>query len=489
MNIAALPRLADANRLDLVRSSIAQAILLLIVAFVTRGALFGDPVIHSDEQFYLLVGDRMLHGAWPYVDIFDRKPVGLFLIFAAIRSVTGEEVETGIVAYQVAATLAAVATAFTITRIAGRFASPVAALGAAVLYLVWLMIFDGAGGQSAVWYNLPMAAAALWTLDGMSDPRRLRLRGAMTMLLVGIAMQIKYTAMFEGMFFGLTFIHLRRCTGRRPASLAIDIICWAGAALLPTACAWGVYIASGHGDAFVFANFISIFGQRDDDTAASNLLKLAEAVGLAAPLLWLAWRGRAGNGFALAWLVAAAVALAIMHTFEQLYFLPFMLPLSVAAARGLDTAGAGIDRRRFVVILSLGLAAAAILTGMRIHRRGTGAQIREMVRLIGDRPAGCLFTYGSEPILYYLTRSCLPTRYIFRSHLGQSIEALGIGTDPVAETRRLLAQRPGVIVIRARKPTTNPATETLVLRAVADRYRLVGSVRVGSLRQYVYRLR
>jgi hypothetical protein len=51
---------------------------LLAFALLMRGQTFNDPVLGFDEQFYLLVGDRMLHGAVPYVDIFDRKPIGLF---------------------------------------------------------------------------------------------------------------------------------------------------------------------------------------------------------------------------------------------------------------------------------------------------------------------------------------------------------------------------------------------------------------------------
>ena len=58
---------------------------LLAFAFLVRAQTFGNPVLGFDEQFYLLVGDRMLHGAIPYVDIFDRKPIGLFLIYDAIR--------------------------------------------------------------------------------------------------------------------------------------------------------------------------------------------------------------------------------------------------------------------------------------------------------------------------------------------------------------------------------------------------------------------
>lgn len=463
------------------RSLAAQVGLLLLVALATRAALFGDPVIHSDEQFYLLVGDRMLDGAWPYVDIFDRKPVGLFLIFAAIRLLGSD----GVLAYQIAATLVATATAFLVTRIASRFAKPEAAFGAGVFYLLWLIVFDGAGGQSAVWQNLPMAAAALIVYDALRGAGRITARGTLAMLLVGCAMQIKYVAMFEGIFFGLALLWAGARTGRAPVRLAGDALLWVAAALLPTAAAWAAYAAAGHGEAFMFANFLSIFGQQDDDTFASNLLKLAASLALAAPLCWLAWRGRGRDPFPLAWCAAALVAIGIMQTFEQLYFLPLTLPLATASAAGLDRG----PRRLMIATLLFGVIAAAALTTMRVGRRGNAAQIDWLVAMIGQRPSGCLFTYGSEPILYLLTRSCLPTPYIFRSHLGQTAEAGGTGIDPVAETARLLAARPGVIVVRAPKKTTHPVTARLVDEAIAARYRRVGTVQIGQLPHSVYALR
>ena len=472
-----------------------QAILLLLVAFALRSPFFGNPVIHSDEQFYLLVGDRLLHGAWPYVDIFDRKPVGLFLVFAAIRSVGGN----GVLMYQLAATLVAAGTAFLVARIVDRLspagAGRLAGLGAGLIYLVWIIVFDGAGGQSAVWGNALMAPAALLVLDTTRGHRHISLRGAGSMLLIGMAMQIKYTAMFEGIFFGLTLLWAARDAGRTTGRLAADAALWIGAALLPTALAWAVYAAAGHGDAFVFANFLSIFGQQDDDTLRSNIIKLLGDIGLSIPLAWLAWRGRrAGRGqrassFALGWVAAAVIAILIMHTFEPLYMLPLALPLSVAAGTGLYGPTRRATVLRLVAVLAVGTLAATIFSSVRIGRRGNARQVAQLVALIGQHPRGCMFAYGSEPILYFLTRSCLPTPYIFRSHLGQTTEAHGTGVDPVVEVARLLAAHPGVIVIRAPKPSTSRATQALVLRAIATRYRLAGSVKIGELPQSVYRLR
>src|SRR3712207_3445789 len=98
------------------RDAASDLLLLLGAALLFRAAFFGNPVIEGDEQFYLLVGDRMRHGLLPYVDIWDRKPVGLFLIYAAVRLLGGE----GIWQYQAVAALFAAATAFLVSRIAAR---------------------------------------------------------------------------------------------------------------------------------------------------------------------------------------------------------------------------------------------------------------------------------------------------------------------------------------------------------------------------------
>ena len=71
-------------------------------------------------------------------------------------------------------------------------------------YLLWIETVEGGGGQAPIFYNLPMAGAALLTLGAMDDPRRRTVRGAGAMALVGLAIQIKYTAVFEGACFGLT---------------------------------------------------------------------------------------------------------------------------------------------------------------------------------------------------------------------------------------------------------------------------------------------
>jgi len=59
---------------------VAPLLLILLFALAFWSSQFGNPDVDFDEPFYLLVGERLLHGDIAYVDIWDRKPIGLFLI-------------------------------------------------------------------------------------------------------------------------------------------------------------------------------------------------------------------------------------------------------------------------------------------------------------------------------------------------------------------------------------------------------------------------
>src|SRR3546814_12959168 len=110
------PSLSTGGRRNIAR--IATAVILVAAAFALRGRYFGIPHLHVDEQFYLLVGARILnHGAIPYVDIWDRKPVSLFLLYAGIRLLGG----VGLVQSLVVATLFAAAKAILIAGWMSRF--------------------------------------------------------------------------------------------------------------------------------------------------------------------------------------------------------------------------------------------------------------------------------------------------------------------------------------------------------------------------------
>ena len=477
--------------------------LLAAVALLLRIRYFGDPALHVDEQFYLLVGDRILDGAWPYVDIWDRKPVGLFIIYAGIRLLGG----SGILAYQLVATAFAAATAAIIYRIARLWAPTGASLCAGAAYLASINLFQGWGGQSPIFYNLLVAGAALATLAEVrraavfgADPAAIVRHGACAMVLFGLAIQIKYTALPEGMALGLLWLWCLWRASRRPAGLLAAAVLWIAIALAPTALAWGVYAAKGHGEAFVYANFISIFDKvaTVDSFATERLRRIVTAL---APMILmcalaalkavrtrsdLSPSDRATLCATGVWFAAAIGGFALVGNFYFHYTLPLLVPLCVVAFWGLPPGRIG----------SVFAMALIAMTGLRSVQEfdqrertyGQGGAAFAMAEAI--RPhlrGGSLFVFDGPPVLYLLTGASSPTRFPFPYHLNMALEAPALGVDTDAEMRGLLATRPDVIVTGS-KPVVKPNRPVwrMVGAELARHYREVARIRYGKRDILIY---
>ncbi|MDB5662684.1 MAG: hypothetical protein JWN59_1022, partial [Sphingomonas bacterium] len=104
---------------------------------------------------------------------------------------------------------------------------------------------------------------------------------------------------------------------------------------------------------------------------------------------------------------------------------------------------------------------------------------------------GCLFVFQGPPILYQRSGACAASRFLFPAHLNYLGEARAIGVDPAAETRRLIASRPTVIVSsrRAAINDPNPATWDIVEAALRRDYALVGTGRADRRTLGVYALK
>ena len=450
---------------------------MLVLALLLRGWDFGNPVLDIDEQWYLLVGDRMLHGAVPFIDLWDRKPYGLFLLFAGFRLIPAD----GIIAYQVAAALFAGATATVILHIARRLgAAPIGAWSAGVLYLLTMAVIGGQGGQSPVFYNLPVAVAALLTMRLPSLTARravstIGCNGLAACALCGLAIQIKYTAAFEGLFIGLAhFWAIVRV--RRPGATIGWTLAWGMAGIAPTLAVGAAYASMGAGafQAFWFANFVSIT-LRQAYPAGKTMLNLAGLLGQITPLLIAGsvTLRRIGpraarhpvHALAIGWLLAAVIGFACIGTFYDHYGLPLLPPLAALAGWSL---GRSTKLRAFVVVTAM-----LVFIGERVDMPNDRAAIDPVVTLMRSkhRMESCPYIFNGPSILYYLADSCIPTPYAFPNTLGHAIEGGATGVDEGHEVARIMATRPPVVVTLDRPSSFfNPASLAAVTAGLARNY-------------------
>ena len=462
----------------------SRYVIIGLAAILSRLITFGNPILYTDEEFYFAVGRAVSNGALPFVDIWDRKPIGLFLLYALPASLPGQ---FGIWLYQAMALACAGTTAAVVGRLADLAGWKRGGTLAGVAYLVWVTIAGGQGGQSPVFYNLAMALAALLIVRQEAPARW---QGALAMLLVGMAIQVKYTVALEGVYFGLWLLLVEWRRARR----ALVVIAWGsalvGIALLPTVAVIGVYAALGALPAFVFANFESIFA-RHSDPLGVEIANLAKAAAILVPLLAMAAGARRHatdrvikpDIFLTGWLLVALLAFAVLPPWTDHYTLPVMLPAAVLAA--------GLVSRLRGRRIAIGLIVVAALAGQASliidrQRRGTPAQFARLVEAIGRGP-GCLYVYSSSSMLYPATERCAVSAYVFPSHLTRDRENGSIGVDQLAELRRIFARAPAVVVMGPPYDGERPDIRAAALGLLGKDYRLASHVRLGRKQVVVYR--
>lgn len=471
--------------------------LILLAAVAIRYPNYANPAVDFDETFYLLTGDRMLGGALPFVDIWDRKPVGLFLIYAAIRTLGG----TGIAEYQVMATLFAAATGWVIYATSRRWTGRWAAVAAAVVYLLHMRLFMSAAGQSETFFNLFLAGAgwlAMRANDTEDRPRIFQL-GCGATLLLGLAIQIKYMIVPQCLFFGGFFLWRLHAAGSPLATIVTRALFFALIGLAPTVAAASYYASVGELDAFVQANFLSIFSRGALDAKALNYTALyviagsAPIVVCAAVTLVKGLRRRdpvptRDVALLAGWFVASLVGFFMIGNIYIHYFAPALVPLCLLAAPLMRRLAPGA--MIFILLANWAgqLSAYPNLGVTDRNRKGMAAITRAVAPHIGTR---CLYVYDGPSSAYLLTHSCLPTRFVYPDHLNNAMEADALGIDTVAEVRRILETRPGAILIANRPvvPLWNPGTLRLVREALARDYIRIAAVPVEDRVIAVYALR
>ncbi len=437
-----------------------------MLAFALRAWDFGNPVIHVDEQWYLLVGDRMRGGALPYLYLWDRKPLGLFALFAAIRSLPGD----GVVAYQVVAMLFASATAWIVDRCAREGgASRRAALAGGAAYLLWLSLLSGRGGQSPVFYNLPIAGAALLVLR---LPRRTSARavwwsGAAACALAGLAIQTKYTPAIEGALFGGAHLYYLRRIGAGWTAMLAAACGWIALGLLPTlAAAWSYWrLGPAAWHAWWFANFGSIT-LRKSYPGAKIATRLVGPWAQLAPLVIGAALARREHSpqvaLAWAWLAAALIAWASIGAFFDHYALPLLPPLAVLAALGWTR-----HPRVMAASLVAALSTLIVKAALRPNDAASARAVAAFVEAHSGRE--CPYVFTGDSAIYLLAHACTPTAYAFPSTLAYASEQGATGIDEAAKVRRIMACRPPAVVTLARPLAPWNVDSLRVLRAALAR--------------------
>lgn len=173
------------------------ACLFLLTALALRVISFFPAVINHDESTYIVIADALLSGQTYWIDVVDTKPLGIFLVYAALEWLFG----TSIFALRVAATLMVVVTAFGVYRAKLNLGShPAAARAAGVIFIFLCSLFTFYGvSPNTETYFVALTALAFWVLSDQASSWQSWLSG----LLLGIGFVIKYVVLFDALAFAI----------------------------------------------------------------------------------------------------------------------------------------------------------------------------------------------------------------------------------------------------------------------------------------------
>lgn len=430
-----------------------EAAILLLAALIFRFPTLGDPNLHVDESFYFMVGQAMHDGAVPYIDIWDRKPFGLFALYFVFAAFSDS-----VLAYQIPALLCAAATAFILAKIARLWLTGWGPALGGIAYLAMLHPLDGFGGQGPVFYNLLVASAAWLVIGGWHDFERARFvrRYYGAMLLCALALTIKQTAVFEAIFLGLAGLYRLHRGGLGVSALVKTSAIALAIGLAPTAAIAGWYAAHGWAEEWWHAMFTSNLARQSLGlmTQTHNLYAVFRliAVFLGCALLGLVYQRDHPafayfRGLMLWWLMAAFLGVAVIANAFTHYLLPLLVPLTPLAAIAYAKRWVG------PVLFAVTIVVAAILgSTFRIDNyRASRSSFWQADQAIRDHmDDGRLLLFHGYPLLYATSGARPMSPLAFPNHLYDPLERNVSHLETYDELRRVFAARPEVVMIRSR---------------------------------------
>lgn len=436
------------------------ALLCLAGAILTRLPVLERAVLDWDESLYFLMAAQWRAGHLPYTTIWDNKPIGIYAIFAIFQALI-----PGIAAIRVATIACVAVLAFTVFKITESLtASRIAAAAAAIVLLIGSLSNDGLSANTELFMASFTALAMLAALKTRA--------GFLTGLLLGLAFMVKYVMLFEAV------VVLAVLLRRQPKLRIVGAAILGGA--LPLACAIALYAHAGRlglwWDCSVLANL---------RRGAAPITRAALSYALSTQfwrwgMLYLcalalgvtALRHRRGSDILLtAWLFTALLGASAAKTFYDHFFLEALPVLCVIFGVSLARIPAGgWARPAFsLLILAQPIWAARTLLGNSIT---PDIPARIAADLRPAHPAS-LYVFDSEPIIYALTGTTPPTRYVLPSTLTGNFLPAVAGVNAPAEIARILAGKPQFILRRAPPPATEAAIPlALLARTLAAHYTL-----------------
>lgn len=453
-------------------------LLFFFLVFLLRLPSLSQSVLSNDESLYLLMARSFTEGQPPYTEIWDNKPVGIYLVFSLALLVFGKSVFS----IRIIACFAVAITSYLLYRLGSVISNNKVGLLAGILYTLLSLRNGGLSSNTEVFYATFVVCAFSLLFSTVINPTQ-QIKSNFSLFAIGLVMglgfQIKQVVVFE--FIAILLIvglHLYSQLGKRSLSeLCRSYILLGTGFFLPFLPILLYFTVTGHLNDYLYANFTANVSRISDESISlstfitsfliqsrSNLILWVCL--LLTPLYWVAFKETAivekrNLTYLLIWASMAFLGVCFPKSFLVHYFLQLLPPLCLLSSyviiKTVWTARETSATRKFLnLALILVVPFLSVLYPyLKVGIKSVYFRYVKGLDNWGDDPAiiskylrervkqqDYIYVADYQPIIYYLVPAKIPTRYAFPAFLTTPKLSQVAGIDASQELNSIIKKKP-----------------------------------------------
>jgi 4-amino-4-deoxy-L-arabinose transferase-like glycosyltransferase len=468
------------------RQSWIILIFFIILVCILRISTFFQSVIDWDESVYLLMSKSMLDGNLPYVQVWDHKPPGIYLLFSLSQIVFGQSV----ISIRILTCIFVSISCLFLYK-SGNVINPdnnQNGLLAGILYAFFSLNNGGLSANTELFFTFfNILAFYIVFITLFSSKNELifhKFRFFIIGLVMGISLHIKYLVIFDflAIFLIITSFYYLKSSNRKWIGLTKIFLCLLTGAFIPFLLFMLYFLKSGYLNEYIYANFIAnkiYSAETQFSIRYFSEVILSQSVQnhplwlclfLTPFCLYFLVPRKSEESykfyFLLIWFFMAFIGTCATKKFYPHYFLQVLPPLCLISSYMvitlLDTVNLKPIKLSFALILiflfplllssSKPLKASMQFINKKYVQNSDYWQ--DTPTLVSNyiksriREDDYIYMADYQPIVYYLTNSKIPTKYVLPNWFIKKEFSRFTGINLADELSNILAKEPAYIVIK-----------------------------------------
>lgn len=468
--------------------------LFIILVFCLRLPSFFQSVLSADESLYLLMAHSLVNGYPPYIQVWDNKPPGIYILFSIALILLGDSV----LSIRIIACIAVAITCYLLYQLGNVFVRKGTGIGllAGILYAVSSLTNGGLAANTEIFYTPFVVFAFLLLFSNKVYPNKIVGYGSLKFLgiglLIGIGLQIKQVVIFD--FFAILIIVLKKMYEKFTRQISTIVFlkkvvyCYfflVIGLILPSIFVFLYFMYNGIFHEYFYANFTAniIRGSVTEFSPTLMVIAIIKQF-IRYSLLYLCLlltiyyilfsqgvnsEDKKNLNSILIWFLIIFPGIFYTKSFYSHYFLQLLPPLCLISSYTLinivylKIKNSNLINKLLILltlIVSLFSTIFFVVRNAQIAGNYIYFRFGRGISNWGDKSAtiaqylqgkvdkNYIYVFDDEPIIYYLTNAKIPTKYIFPDFILVEEFSKVAGVDPIREFISILKKQPLYIIKR-----------------------------------------